>query len=210
MRSGRLMVVVALIAATTIWIDDRVSEPSLTAFDPARMGRLEASMWRSYYEHAWPSLVCDGLRVSCGEYGLSWWDGVRGAVLAAQAAYYFRSDTNHPRCPILLERYYTIIRSATGRDFDTAEAARLELEWWQMRRRKVDPAEYGETIADNLALVYGLETAALLPASVMRAEAMHYRDHHGRSGEMTEESWAEVARRLESAYAALRVAATAH
>ncbi len=168
------------------------------------MGQLEASMWRSYYEHRWTALALDGLRVSCGEYGLSWWDGLRSSILASRAALHFRSDTDDPRCLPLLERYYAILADGLGRHFDTAEAARLELEWWKERRRLLGPADYAKTIAANASLVHGLPADALRPASRRRAEAMDYRDRHGRRGEMTEEHWQHIARLLGETYAELK------
>ncbi len=166
-------------------------------------------MWRSYYEHRWAALALDGLRVSCGEYGFSWWDGLRGSVLAARAAFHFRGDTDDPRCLPLLERYYAILRDSLGSRFDVTEAARLELEWWRERRRHVGPDDYARTIAANVAMVYGLAPEELLEASRRRAEAMDYRDRKGRAVGMAEADWAEVGRRLEAAYAALRRAVAA-
>ncbi len=191
-----------LLLCAGIAAQDRTARPSLADFDPDRMGRLEASMWRSYYEHRWAALVGDGLRVSCGEHGFSWWDGWRSSFFAARAALHFRSDTGDPRCLPLLERYYSIVAEEIGREFDVAEAARLELEWWRERRRKLAPEDYARTIAANASLLYGLPAEALLPASLKRAEAMHYRDRHG--GEMMEAHWTRVAEMLGEAYAELR------
>ncbi len=196
------------LAAVGLAIDDATSRPSPTAFDPARLGKLEASMWRSYYEHRWVALALDGLRVSRQEYGLSLWDGTRSSILAARAASRFRGDTDDPLCLPLLERYYGILREGFGADFDTRKAARLELEWWRERRRKIGPGDYAKTLAANAALVYGLEPEALLATSRKRARAMDYRDLHGRGEGMTEEHWQEVTRQLEGAYTALKAALT--
>ncbi len=206
LRFWRPFLLTAAFLCAGIAIQDRLASPSLTDFDPARMGRLEASMWRNYYEHRWIALACDGLRVSCGEYGLSWLDGLRSSLLASRAALHFRSETDDPRCLPLLERYYAVLADGLGKEIDVVEAARLELEWWKERRRKLGPAAYAKTIAANAALVYDLPPAVLLPASLKRAEAMSYRDRHGRAGEMTEERWEKVANQLEEAYAELKKA----
>lgn len=207
-RVGRLLRWIAagiLLLMVLFAVEDRLAKPSLTGFDPARMGRLEASMWRSYYEHRWVALALDGLRVSCGEYGYSWWDGLRTSALAARAALHFRGATDDPRCLPLLRRYYGIIREGMSLGFDADEAARLELEWWRQRRRKLAPTVYAETIAANVALVYGRDPSGLLSPSLKRAEAMHYRDRYGRGeGKMTEENWAEVERQLVEAYSEMK------
>lgn len=196
-----------LLSAAIVAVQDRLAKPTLTRFDPARMGVLEASMWRNYYEHRWAGLAMDGLRVSCGEYGFSWWDGVRTSVLAARAAHHFRGDTHDPRCAPLLERYYALIEGAFDQGLDEVEAARLELEWWRERRRRLKAEQYGRTIAANLAVVYGLPVDTLAPAALARARAMDYRDARGRRGVMTEADWVEVSRQLTEAYALLKEAA---
>lgn len=208
-RRLRPAAIVLFAAAAVLAVEDRMARPSLTGFDPLRFGRLEAAMWRDYYEHRWAALAVDGLRVSCGEYGFSWWDGLRLSVLAARAALHFREDTADPRCLPILERYYAIIATGLQREFDTAAAARLELEWWRERRRKVGPDDYAKTISANVAIVYELPLEALASASLKRARAMHYRDLHGRGGSMTDVDWSEVARQLGEAYGELKTASLA-
>ncbi|HRQ88842.1 MAG TPA: hypothetical protein PLA50_08600 [Bacteroidia bacterium] len=202
-RMWRVPVFGAFLLALVVVIDDFVSKPSLTDFDPARMGELEGAMWRSYYEHRWLALARHGLSVSCGQYGFSFWDGLRSSALAARAARHFRSDTEDLRCLPLLERYYRIIAGSLGREFDVSAAARLELAWWRERRLKIGPEDYAATIAENVAVVYGLPSERLLPFARLRALAMDYRDRHGRGGGMTDEHWAEVVRQLTAAYEAL-------
>lgn len=200
----RLTAIGFVVVATALVIEDRLARPSLTGFDPGRMGRLETAMWRDYYEHRWTSLAIDGLKVSCGEFGFSLWDGARSSLLAASAARQFSENTEDPRCLPLLEQYYQVVSDALGRNFDVSEAARLELEWWKERRRKLEPSVYGRTIAANSAIVHGLPPGRLLPSALSRARAMDYRDRHGRKDRMTEENWEEVRQQLTTAYVLLK------
>ncbi|MCB1206901.1 MAG: hypothetical protein KDN18_21790 [Verrucomicrobiae bacterium] len=204
----RLTAIGVLGVAVAVAIEDRLARPSLTDFDPGRMGRLETAMWRDYYEHRWSSLAINGLRISCGEFGFSFWDGARSSLLAASAARHFSGNTGDPRCLPLLERYYRVVSDALGREFNASEAARLELEWWKERRRKLEPSVYGRTIAANAAIVHGLPSGRLLPSALSRARAMDYRDRHGRKGRMSEENWGEVRQQLTTAYGFLKDAAS--
>jgi hypothetical protein len=81
------------------------------------------------------------------------------------------------------------------------------LEWWRERRRKLGPEDYAKTIAANVSVVYGLPPGTLALPSLKRAQAMHYRDLHGRVGSMTEADWSEVARQLGEAYGDLKAVA---
>lgn len=202
-RFARILLVILIFLAATIWLQDRISKPGMTQFNPERMGRLEASMWRSYYEGRWASLAWHGMQVSCGEYGFSWWDGGRASWLAAVAALHFRTNTHDPRCLPKLEDYYRIIQHASGQEFDVKEAARLELEWWRERRRQVAPPDYAKTIAQLTALIYEEEAAPLIPPSEKRAAAMAYRDARS-NGRMKEADWEAVSRQLEAAYTGLK------
>jgi hypothetical protein len=51
--------------------------------------------------------------------------------------------------------YYRLLESAVPGGFDVAEAARLELDWWEARREAVGPEQYGITVARVAAITYG-------------------------------------------------------
>jgi hypothetical protein len=193
----------AVVVATFAWFQDAVSGPDMTGFDPQKMGRLESAMWRSYYEGHWPQLACQTMAVACAQYGFSWWAGSRLSLHAARAALFFRKNTDDPRCLPELEQYYAIISKATGQKFDARAAAALELEWWKERRQNVAPKDYAKTIARATSLVYGVPEGTVLPAAMMRAEAMAYRDAR-RDGKMSDADWQEVSRQLRLAYASLK------
>ncbi len=80
--------------------------------------------------------------------------------------------------------YYRLLASAVPGGFDVAEAARLELDWWQARCEAVHPEQYGVTVA--------------------RADAMAYRDALGQT--MTDPDWSEIECRLRRAYWSLKAA----
>ncbi|MBA2399981.1 MAG: hypothetical protein H0V72_15015 [Bradyrhizobium sp.] len=84
------------------------------------------------------------------------------------------------------------------------EAARLELDWWQARREKVSPRDYGVTVARVAAITYDKppDDAAMLESCVLRAEAMAYRDARGQA--MAEQDWLEIGGRLLRAYRSLK------
>ena len=194
-----------LVLTSAIWVQHALARPDMTRFAPWEMGRLESAMWRSYYEGHWFRLGAQTMTVACGQYGFSWWDGIRSSFHAARSARFFRKNTDDARCLPELEQYYAIIRNATGRNFDIRKAAELELKWWKDRRNGVAPRDYARTIAQSAALVYRLKEADVLASATMRAEAMAYRDAR-RDGKMTESDWLETANQLVSSYSAVKEA----
>jgi len=197
----------AVVVAIFVWFENAVSGPDMTGFNPQEMGRLESAMWRSYYEGRWVRLGWQTMEVAHRQYGFSWWDSLRMAAHAAQAAWYFRKNGDDPKCLPELEAYYGIICKAVPRKFDIPSAAGLELAWWKERRRSITPQDYARTIARLTALVYGIPEESLLPSATLRAEAMAYRDAR-RDGKMTDADWQEIARQLMLAYASLKEVVT--
>lgn len=204
-RSWRVVARAACLLIATLLViifgQHLLARPNLCGFEPAELGRVEAAMWRSYYEGRWFRLGSQAMQLACGQYRFSWWDGARIATHTAISAAHFRTRTDDPRCLPELESYYCIVERAAPVRFDVSEAARLELAWWTERRKKVLPKDYARTIAKLTALNYGIPEADVLPACRQRAEAMAYRDARG--SRMTEADWHELTHQLRAAYAAL-------
>lgn len=184
----------------------------LRAFEPAEIARLEMAMWRDYYDKRYPALFGRLYAMSRAQFGFSPLDSFRIALAAAQAARAFQPtrsrEAANAALPALLI-YYRLLASATPAGFNVGEAARLELDWWQARREKVGPLEYGVTVARVAAITYGKrpDDPALLTSGIGRAEAMAWRDARGQT--MTEQDWAEIEGRLRRAYAVLKAAVAA-
>lgn len=193
------------LAITGVGVQHAQASPDLHGFDPAKMSRLESTMWKSYYEGRYVRLGRQTMELACGQFGFSWWDGAHMSLHAARSAMFFRKNTDDPRCAPELEKFHSIIQRAVAGKFDVREAARLELEWWKERRHNVPPQEYARTIAKLTAVTYGVPEESVLPAATMRAEAMAYRDAR-RDGKMTAADWDEVTRQLSAAYASFKTA----
>lgn len=182
----------------------------LRAFDPAAMAQLETAMWRDYYEKHYPRLFYRLYELSRTQFGFSPLDSFRIALSAAQAAKTFQPTRSRAEADAALPQlvtYYRLLQPAAPATFDANEAARLELDWWQARREKIGPKEYGRTVAEVAALTYGKskDDPVMLESSIARAEAMAYRDARSRS--MVEADWADIERQLLRAYQLLNARA---
>jgi len=177
----------------------------LREFDAQRVARLETRMWRSYYEHRYAALLADLYSLSRDEYGFSPADSLAIAWYAARAAQAFQPTRSRAEAQValpLLEHYYGVLRARGGETFDVQEAARTELDWWQLRRENSVPAEYGSVIASTSQIVFHADNADLRRAGLLRAEMMTFRDEH-REGAMQEADWTHIEQELARSYQAL-------
>jgi len=179
----------------------------LRAFDPAEMARLETAMWRDYYERHYPRLFYHLYELSRTQFGFSPLDSFRIALSAAQAAKTFQPTRSRAEADAALPplvTYYRLLQAAAPAAFDVNETARLELDWWQARREKIGPKDYGRTVAEVAALTFGKsrDDPAMLESGIVRAEAMAYRDARYKS--MTEANWSEIETQLLRAYRLLK------
>jgi hypothetical protein len=178
----------------------------LRGFDPAAVAHLETAMWRDYYQHRYAALFGNLYRVSRDQYRFSPWDSLRLAWNAAKAAKVFQPTHNRAeaqRALPSLERYYQVMRNRAGERFDVAQTAAKELDWWQLRREKATPAQYGAVIADVITSIYGVHNDRVLRSAVLRAEMMDYRDARS-SGLMTSDDWNHIERGLVRSYELLK------
>lgn len=181
----------------------------LRGFEPAEIARLETAMWRDYYEKRYVALLAHLYQMSRTQFGFAPLDSFRIALAAAKAARAFQPTRSREAANAALpplEAYYRLLASAVPGGFDVAEAARLELDWWQARREAVEPEQYGLTVARVAAITYGTPAndPSLLTAGIGRAEAMAYRDAIGEA--MTDLDWSEIECRLRRAYWSLKAA----
>jgi hypothetical protein len=181
----------------------------LRAFEPAEIARLETAMWRDYYEKRYGALFYHLYALSRTQFGFSPLDSLRVAWAAAQAAKAFQPTRSREAANVALPplvTYYGLLASAAPGGFDVAEAARLELDWWQARREAVGPERYGLIVARVAAITYGKQPdePSLVISGIGRAEAMAYRDARGQA--MTDQDWSEIERRLRRAYRSLKAA----
>jgi hypothetical protein len=204
-RSRTVLVVgVLVLAAAMLWAvipgPDR-----FRTFDAQAVAHAETELWRAYYERRRLSLL-SGLMLSAHRnFGLSPYDSARAGLAAAEAARTFqrsRSRAEARSALPTLTRYFEVLARATHSDFDPDEAARLELEWWQLRREADGYVAYAPAIAAATAYTRGVDARVLSDYARLRAEAMDLRDRQGRG--IAEDDWRQVNSLLVQAYAELR------
>lgn len=205
-RIGRKIIAAVFVLLALAGAYAFVPRPAdLRAFDPGTMARAETAMWKHYYEHRYFPLYLDLYNLARQEQGFSPWDSFSLALSAVRAAKSFQPTRSRSEAdaalPPLIEYFRTLSRAAPIA-VDPEKIAQTELDWWQARREKAKPEDYGLTIARVSSLLYGKDDDAIRRSGVMRANAMAYRD--ARDNDMTDVEWASIAVQLTEAYSLLK------
>jgi hypothetical protein len=180
-------------------------------FNPRLVAHYEKESWVAYYQKRWLKLMRVFIGLMQSTYGLSAWQALRPAYLLTRAQMAFAPQNNDvTRAQAYMCRFFTIIKQIHHEDFDAAEIARLELEWWVVHRRLVtlNQDQYQDLVdalARSYSAVYGVAPEHLQEAARCRTRAMMYSDQWVDDG--LEESssllaWEEA--ELRKAYTALR------
>ena len=156
----------------------------MRSFDPQRVGELECDAWVAYYRRRWASFLWAAFGLVRQSFGLSWPATLRGGwwVLRANQVWAPYPDNDPEGARAYMRRFYRLLADRSGEDFDPAEAARLEVEWWRAHRelqRNGGPRDDQELVAALAALyshVYAVPKDEVRVAAEQRARAMIHSD----------------------------------
>jgi hypothetical protein len=152
------------------------------SFDPLRVGRMETSLWVTYYRREWARFLVLSVRVVRSTFGMDWIRTVHGAWLVLRANQLWAPKANDPagarRC---MRRFYALLLLTYGEPADPARAAALEVEWWAVHRahqwgEDEDSGPLVTALAKLYAYAYGTDEEAVRPAAEHRATAMEISD----------------------------------
>ncbi len=206
----RIIALVLLAVAALVTVDFATSRRAgFREFDGATMGRLDADMWRSYYERRPVRLFWQLAASHREQFNTGVLRSFKVAYLAARAAFTFkdgRSREEYARALPDLERYFTTLNSIAAEPFDPRQAARDELEWWIIRREPAQhaTADWERYVAAVASNIYHRPPEVVAEYARLRVEAMVVRDQRGE--EITEADWAGIRSTLVAGWRALAAA----
>ncbi|HEX9385740.1 MAG TPA: hypothetical protein VF918_05425 [Anaerolineales bacterium] len=150
-------------------------------FDPRKVAYYEKENYVAYYQKDWLKLFRVSVAMVKEAFALSWLQAVYGAYLVARAEIAAAPfpDNDIPLAETYMRRFYQFIKKVHGEDFDTALAAKLDVNWWVIHRRLFGNAENQELVNAVACLyeeVYGAESAKFKEAAYQRAMGMLYSD----------------------------------
>ena len=184
------------------------------SFDPVVVGNRETDAWAAYYRHEWRRFLVASVGMVAAGFGMSPDRTLAGAwyVLRANQMWAPYPDNQPDAARAYMRRFYELVVQSNGLEFDAAEAARREVEWWRVHRahqheESVTSEQLETALVDLYAYVYGADREAVRPAAQKRVEAMDLSDRWVRAGcHRDDPLLAEERRALVASYAALRAA----
>jgi hypothetical protein len=201
-------VILLIVAAWIVYDLYGPRSTSLRRFDPGEVGRLEAAMWRSYYQKQRVRLFNQMTELLRTQYNLPFFRSNRVGYSAARAAFVFKDGHNraeYERALPYLVDFYSAIHQVSDIDFDIDRAARLELEWWIIHRQrashKIEDLE--RALAELPAELYRMPAEKFIEHARLRAEAMTIRDTKAVEGGVTEEDWKRIEELLRASWLSL-------
>lgn len=202
---GGLIVLALLWAGIDLWAP---RSTDIRSFNPGEVARLDAAMWRSYYDRQRLRLFGQLAELLRSQYHLTPLRSNLAAYEAAKAAFAFKGGkarVEYARALPNLVRFYAAIRRVSNVPFDVDRAAQLELEWWIVHRERSPqaPDELARALAELQAEIYRVPVEQLTEHARLRAEAMTIRDEKALAGDLAEEDWRQIEERLLASWIAL-------
>lgn len=164
---------------------------AIATFDPRKVARYEKDNWVAYYRKDWFTLM----RVSVGmvkeTFNLNLFQAGYAAYLVARAEIAAAPFPNNdiPRAEAYMRRFYELIKNVHHAEYDVAEVARLEVNWWVVHRRlfgKTDNEELTDAVADLYAATFRVPKDKVREAARHRALAMVYSDRWVNEGRVAD------------------------
>ncbi len=197
-----------LVALAVLFAADYARSPQtdLRQFDGREVGRLDAAMWRAYYERQRLKLFALLTESHRTQFHATRTRAMVMAYRAAKAAFAFKDGRNrvdYARALPDLERYFAGVNAIATARFDAPAAARDELEWWIIRREPAShtTADWERLIAGVASTMYHVPPERVSRYATLRVAAMVFRDQRGEA--ITDADWARITALLEEAWSSL-------
>jgi hypothetical protein len=206
MKKKPLKIFLSVVLLLTVWILADLNYPYKTDiknFNASEVARLDGAMWRSYYEKKKLKLLWQSAELMRKQFGVPFWRSTTMAYHAAKAAFVFKDGKNrsdYNKALPNLTNYYTRINNISKTPFDAGKAAKLELEWWIIRRYRNEhpPAEWEKLLAQTAEAMYGIPADKFAEYSKLRVQAMLLRDSKGEN--ITDNDWTAINSILQKAW----------
>ncbi len=162
----------------------------LAKFEPRRLAFFEKENYVAYYQKRWLRLLVVSISMVKEAYQLPLPEAVYGAYLVARAEMAAAPVPNNdiPRAEAYMSRLFQFLKGIYPVQYDVAETARQEVNWWVVHRRlfaQDQNQELVEALAGAMAAFFSRPADVFREAALQRARGILYSDQWVRSGMAT-------------------------
>ena len=152
----------------------------MRTFDPRTVAHYEKESWIAYYKRRWLRLMRLLVALVQSTFGLSFFQAIYAGYLLTRAQIAFApKDNNAPLAEEHMRRFFAYLQRIHRENFDVAQAAHLEVNWWVVHRRFFGHSENPELVdalGQAYAAAYHVAPESVQEAALHRARAMVYSD----------------------------------
>lgn len=196
MKLRTIVVVLIVILATALAFDLYLPvKKDFRQFDPVVVGKLDAEMWRSYYEKKPVRLFFQLSQLMRTQFHAPYVRSHFIAYYSAKAAFVFKDGRNriqYAGALPYLKTYFSQLNDLSKVPFNFFKLAEEELEWWIVRREgdKYTPSDWEGILAREGEIMYSIPKEKFMDYARDRVAAMVLRDQKGQS--ITEQDWMAI------------------
>jgi len=148
--------------------------------DPKKVAYYEVEGWKAYYDRAWLRLLRLIISLAEAQFHIPFPQSWVAAYYITRASVAF-VPKEHDQTVVrgYLEKFYQLSQRYSGLDFDSAQAADLENEYWEVHRRlsgKPEKTEFIEAMTRLHAAIFGLTLEQARESGELRVEANNVLD----------------------------------
>lgn len=167
------------------------AEKPIRNFDPRKVAYYEKENYVAYYRKEWLKLFRVSVAMVKEAFALSWPQAVYTAYLVARAEMAAAPFPNNDisLAEAYMKRFYQFIKDVHREDFDPAEAAKRDVNWWVIHRRLFGNPENQELVDAVACLyeeVYGGAAEKFKEAAYQRVMGMLYSDRWVNEGKQAD------------------------
>ncbi len=150
-------------------------------FNPDQVARYEVESWKAYYDHAWIKLLRLVIALIQEQFHIPFPVSLLAAfyTVRASAAWAPKEHKDENAIRADLEKFYKLALRYSGLNFDPAQVAKLEFQYWVDHRRLVketDKTPFIQTMTALHAAIFGLSLDQARESGEKRVEANNVLD----------------------------------
>jgi len=187
MNFKRIVVFIVAILMLGLALDLTIPvKKNFKQFDPEVVGKLDAEMWRSYYERKPVKLFFQLSKLMREQFHSPYFRSYLLAYYSVKAAFVFKDGRNRIQYASslpYLSLYFAQLKELSDTPFNPHKLAQEELEWWIIRRehQQYSPSDWEKILSKEGEIMFHVPAEKFTGYAKDRVSAMLLRDEKGQA-----------------------------